>query len=50
MGKKPKLIRDKLKDKIMIFGDFFILKKKKQNEKITSTTVQQVHLQWTPSI
>ena len=33
-GKKPKIIRDKLKDKIMIFGIFLKQKKKKQNETI----------------
>ena len=33
-GKKPKIIRDKLKDKIMIFGIFLKQRKKKQNETI----------------
>ena len=30
MGEKPKIIRDKLKDKIMIFGHFLKPKKKKK--------------------
>ena len=33
MGEKPKIIRDKLKDKIMIFGHFLKPKKKKIEEK-----------------
>ena len=33
MGEKPKIIRDKLKDKIMIFGHFLKPKKKKKEEK-----------------
>ena len=33
MGKKPKMIRDKLQDKIMIFGHFLKQKKKKRIEK-----------------
>ena len=31
--KKLKIIRDKLKDKIMVFEDFLILKKKKEDRK-----------------
>ena len=33
MGKNPKIIRNKLKDKIMIFGHFLKQKKKKKVEK-----------------
>ena len=44
MGEKPKIIRDKLKDKIMIFGHFLKpknkkIEEKKQNEKIIKNKI-----------